>query len=148
MNFKNIDINNIEKLMVDKIKQYLNSLEVGKLYTVLPILKNKLGQNKTMSSSIKVSKGTDPILLAERLLWDKMNVQALYSSEYEDKDDVILYLMTKVWLSENEYKDNIETVRKVLDEEVKKGKRGVKITNGSIENIKVLKKMIQLTQFG
>jgi hypothetical protein len=46
MNFKNIDINNIEKLMVDKIKQYLNSLEVGKLYAVLPILKNRLGKIK------------------------------------------------------------------------------------------------------
>jgi hypothetical protein len=141
MYFKDIDINNIERLLIDKIKQYLNTLEDKKVYTILPILKSRVGHNKTMSSSIKISKGTDPVLLAERLLWDKMNIQALYSSEYDDEDDdVILYLMTKVWLSEDEYKGDIEKVSKVLDEEVKKGKRGVKVKSGNIENIKVLKK--------
>jgi hypothetical protein len=75
-----------------------------------------------MSSSIKISKGTDPVLLAERLLWDKMNIEALYSSEYDDEEDeIILYLMSKVWLSEEEYMGDIKTVSKVLDEEIKKG---------------------------
>jgi hypothetical protein len=48
--------------------QYFDTLDNNKLYTILPILKNGIGENKTMSSSIKISKGTDPVLLAERLL--------------------------------------------------------------------------------
>ena len=74
-----------------------------------------------MSSSIKISKGTDPVLLAERLLWDIMNIEALYSLEFEDEEEITLYIMSKVWLSEEEYKGDIKSVSKVLNEEIKKG---------------------------
>jgi len=65
-NFNNVEDD--EEVLISRIQEYLLGLERGKIYAVLPVIKWDEVENRTLSTALKISRGTDHILLAERVL--------------------------------------------------------------------------------
>jgi hypothetical protein len=140
--YKNLfDVGNIEELLensdllLEKIQNFLSSLNESKTYTVLSVVRwsnyeTGFTTGVTMGKSFKITRENSGKILVKKIRNEIIGVLSRYGIESSESELVLMY---REWLDLSNFNCNLSTVSKTIDDEFSK-ELNKKCKNTKIKN--------------